>query len=46
MFKEKVSAVKGWMVLGKLLILLSSPVYASDVNEPRFFEYRGGPILS
>jgi surface antigen len=46
MFKEKVSVVKGWMVLGKLLILLSSPVQASEINEPRFFEYRGGPILS
>ena len=34
------------MVLGKLLILLlaSSPVQA-DVNNPKFFEYRSGPLL-
>jgi surface antigen len=45
MFKEKASAVKGWMVLGKLLILLSSPAQAADINNPRFFDYRGGPAL-
>jgi len=46
MFKEKVSAVKSWMVLGKLLILLNNPVQATDINNPRFFDYRGGPVLS
>jgi hypothetical protein len=33
------------MVVGKLLTLLaisSSSVYANDLNEPRFFEYRSG----
>jgi surface antigen len=34
------------MVLGKLLILLSNPVQAADINNPRFFDYRGGPVLS
>lgn len=34
------------MVLGKLLILLAiNPVQAQDINNPRFFEYRGGPVL-
>ena len=33
------------MVLGKLLILLSSPAQATDINNPRFFDYRGGPAL-
>jgi hypothetical protein len=34
------------MVLGKLLILLTStPALATDVNQPRFFDYRGGPPL-
>lgn len=46
MFKEKVSAVKGWMVLGKLLILLSNPVQATEITNPRFFDYRGGPTIS
>jgi len=45
MFSAKVSVVKSLMVAGKLLILLASnPVYA-DINNPRFFEYRGGPVL-
>jgi hypothetical protein len=45
MFNAKVSAVKNLMVVGKLLTLLaisSSSVYANDLNEPRFFEYRSG----
>ncbi len=46
MFKEKVSAVKGLMVLGKLLILLNNPVQANGIDNPRFFDYRGGPMVS
>jgi hypothetical protein len=45
MFNAKVSAVRNLMVVGKLLTLLaisSSSVYANDLNEPRFFEYRSG----
>ncbi len=34
------------MVLGKLLILLSSPVQANGIDNPRFFDYRGGPMIS
>lgn len=35
------------MVVGKLLILVgTSSAYASDVYNPRFFEYRGGPIIN
>lgn len=31
------------MVVGKLLILiLANPVYANDISDPRFFEYRSG----
>ena len=45
MFKEKVSAVKGWMVLGKLLVLLNSPAFA-DMANPRYFEYSNGPTVS
>ena len=34
------------MVLGKLLILLASTTaFANNVNNPKFFEYRGGPPL-
>jgi surface antigen len=33
------------MVVGKLLILLSSIPASAEVNNPRFFEYRGGPPL-
>ena len=34
------------MVLGKLLILLSNPVQANGIDNPRFFDYRGGPMIS
>lgn len=45
MFSVKAYRVKSLTVLGKLLILLSiNPAYA-DINNPRFFEYRGGPVL-
>lgn len=47
MFKGVVSAAKNWTVLGKLLILLTStPVLATDINNPRFFDYRSGPAVS
>jgi surface antigen len=47
MFKEKVSVVKNLMVLGKLLILiLVNPVYANDISNPRFFEYRSGSFVN
>jgi hypothetical protein len=45
MFNAKVLAVRNLMVVGKLLTLLaisSSSVYANNLNEPRFFEYRSG----
>ncbi len=34
------------MVLGKLLILLSNPAQANGIDNPRFFDYRGGPMIS
>ncbi len=36
------------MAVGKLLILagISSSVYASDIYNPRFFDYRGGPMIN
>ncbi len=34
------------MVLGKLLILLNNPVQANGIDNPRFFDYRGGPMIS
>ncbi len=34
------------MVLGKLLILLNNPVQATGIDNPRFFDYRGGPMIS
>jgi surface antigen len=47
MFNAKASAVKSWMVLGKLLILLNiNPAVADSVTNPKFFEYRSGPLLS
>ena len=47
MFKGVASVVKNWTVLGKLLILLTStPVLATDISNPRFFDYRGGPVAS
>jgi surface antigen len=46
MFKGAVSVVKNWTVLGKLLILLTStPVLATDISNPRFFDYRSGPTV-
>lgn len=47
MFNEKVSAVKSMMVVGKLLILLTSTsAFATDVFEPRFFDYRSGSFVN
>lgn len=47
MFKGVALVAKNWTVLGKLLILLTStPVLATDVNNPRFFDYRSGPVVS
>ena len=47
MFKGVASVARNWTVLGKLLILLTStPVLATDINNPRFFDYRSGPITS
>ena len=47
MFRGAVSVAKNWTVLGKLLILLTStPVLATNVDNPRFFDYRGGPAAS
>jgi hypothetical protein len=44
MFKGAVSVARSWTVLGKLLILLTStPVLATDVSNPKFFDYRSGP---
>jgi len=35
------------MVLGKLLILAAtSPVAAGTINDPKFFEYRGGSFVN
>ena len=36
------------MVVGKLLILAatSSSAFANDINNPRFFEYRGGSFIN
>jgi surface antigen len=46
MSNVKVSAVKSWMVLGKLLILLAiNPVQAQTIENPRFFSYSSGPLL-
>ena len=42
MSNVKVSAVKGLMVVGKLLMLLAASPAAADVNNPRFFDYRSG----
>jgi surface antigen len=46
MFNAKALAAKSWMVLGKLLILAAtSNAVAGDLNNPRFFDYRGGPLI-
>jgi surface antigen len=34
------------MVVGKLLILTTSTVLASDLQEPKFFEYRNGGFVN
>ena len=47
MSNAKASAVKSLMVVGKLSILLAaSPVQATDINNPRFFEYRSGGFIN
>jgi surface antigen len=47
MFSEKVSVVKSLMVVGKLLTLLvSAPAVASELHNPRFFEYRAGNFIN
>ena len=49
MFKGKVSAVKGLMVLGKSLILalaISSNALANDIFQPKFFEYSSNNVVS
>jgi len=47
MSNAKVSAVKSLMAVGKLSILLAaSPVSADSINDPRFFEYRGGSFVN
>jgi len=46
MFNAKVLAANVSMVVGKLLILVAfNTAHASDINNPRFVEYRGGPII-
>jgi hypothetical protein len=47
MLKEKASAVKRWMVVGKLsTLLLISPALASTLENPRFYDYQGGSELA
>jgi surface antigen len=47
MFNDKVSAVKSWMVVGKLLVLIiSTPVLADTVENPRFFQYTSGTFIN
>lgn len=47
MFNVKVSAVRNLMVVGKLLTLLAiSPAAASELENPRFFEYRSGNFVN
>jgi len=47
MFNAKVSAVKSWMVVGKLLVLIiSTPVLADTVENPRFFQYTSGTFIN
>jgi hypothetical protein len=40
MFKDRVLAVRSWMALGKLLILLVISPSVWSYENPRFFEYR------
>jgi len=49
MFKGAESVVKNLMALGKSLILaslISTSVYANEVWDPKFFEYRSNGIIS
>ncbi len=48
MFNAKALVVNGLTVVGKLLTLLvvSSSVYASELTNPRFYDYRGGPAIN
>jgi len=47
MFNAKVSAVRNWMVAGKLLTLLvCSPALADSLDNPRFFNYRSGSFVN
>ena len=47
MFNAKVSAAKSWMVVGKLLILLTSTsAFADDISNPKFFEQRSGGFVN
>jgi surface antigen len=47
MYNVKVSAAKNLMVAGKLLILSAvNPVLATEINDPRFFEYRSGGFIN
>ena len=44
MFNALVSVVKNWTVVGRLLILLvlSTNANGVEINNPKFFDYRGG----
>lgn len=46
MSSAKASAVKSMMVVGKLLILLTSGVAHADVTDPQFFEYRSNGFIN
>lgn len=46
MFSAKASAVKSMMVVGKLLILLTSSLAHADVTDPQFFEYRSNGFVN
>lgn len=48
MFNAKELVVKGLTAVGRLLILwvVCSTAHASDLSNPRFFEYRGGPAIN
>lgn len=47
MFNAKVSVVRNWTAVGKLLILLAaSPAFAAEVDNPKFFEYRSGGFMN
>lgn len=48
MFNAKELVVKSLTAVGRLLILwvVCSTAHASDLRNPRFFEYRGGPAIN